>query len=559
MRYFVEANKFLELPITSGTVQNVSNTDIEISNEQVVNSGLILKAGEMVAFNNATIYVTARPILEGGTGIISAVPFNGKGEGGDGGGSSYVLPIATASILGGVKSSSAAGGISVDATGKMTYNAPTSEPLSAPKWETNTAYAVNALVEYDNNLYMCLIAHTSGTFADDLTAGKWQLVSMVLQTATASVLGGVKSSNADGKITVNNDGTMTMNTPPLTAPAWVTSTSYPQNALVENSDSIYMCLVAHTSGTFADDLAANKWKVVGSTTYTLPPASASTLGGVKIGNNVAIDANGVLSATDTTYNPFSGATSLADGTSGLVPKPTKNDLHKFLCGDGGWETAIANVYATTTLLWSGAYNSVSPSGTLTLSDVYTNYDEIILVSNGQEKSILDTSKGNVLGFYNSGGSLGENYSSEIIIDFSGNSGTATIWNYGSGMSSLVLSLVGRKYTTNSNNYSTTEQRIGTWINGKPLYQKTISGTFGSGGNDSISLLSIGIDKIIEANGWTQNTNGGFLFFGVENYDTSTVFNGYVNANKDFYTYCVGNSATSYFNQPYYITIKYTKA
>ena len=44
--------------------------------------------------------------------------------------------------------------------------------------------------------------------------------------------------------------------------------------------------------------------------YTLPKASQSELGGVKVGSNLNIDANGVLSATDTTYNQ---ATQTAQG------------------------------------------------------------------------------------------------------------------------------------------------------------------------------------------------------------------------------------------------------
>jgi archaellum component FlaC len=44
--------------------------------------------------------------------------------------------------------------------------------------------------------------------------------------------------------------------------------------------------------------------------YELPTASQQTLGGVKIGSNLSIDQDGVLSATDTTYSP---ATSQADG------------------------------------------------------------------------------------------------------------------------------------------------------------------------------------------------------------------------------------------------------
>jgi len=40
-------------------------------------------------------------------------------------------------------------------------------------WGTGTAYALGALVTNSGTHYRCLIAHTSGTFATDLAAGKW--------------------------------------------------------------------------------------------------------------------------------------------------------------------------------------------------------------------------------------------------------------------------------------------------------------------------------------------------------------------------------------------------
>lgn len=47
----------------------------------------------------------------------------------------------------------------------------------------------------------------------------------------------------------------------FTTTAWVTATSYAvgDRRLVTASGHCYRCLVAHTSGTFADDLAASKW------------------------------------------------------------------------------------------------------------------------------------------------------------------------------------------------------------------------------------------------------------------------------------------------------------
>ena len=44
------------------------------------------------------------------------------------------------------------------------------------------------------------------------------------------------------------------------ADAWVTATAYVVGDYVENSETIYTCLIAHTSGTFATDLANGKWE-----------------------------------------------------------------------------------------------------------------------------------------------------------------------------------------------------------------------------------------------------------------------------------------------------------
>jgi hypothetical protein len=208
MQITLSFDNFTELPYTSGTIQNISSqATVEICQDDTANTGLILGPGEWFSWSNSTVYARSAWDYEP-TARCAVVPFK---KGGEGGGSEYILPVATKTTLGGVKSSDEAGAIKVDSFGKMTYNAPSSTPLSAPDWETNTAYPENALVEYGDNIYICLIAHTSGTFADDLANGKWKLVSMTLQTATSSTLGGVKSSSAFGKISVNSDGTMSMN------------------------------------------------------------------------------------------------------------------------------------------------------------------------------------------------------------------------------------------------------------------------------------------------------------------------------------------------------------
>jgi hypothetical protein len=55
---------------------------------------------------------------------------------------------------------------------------------------------------------------------------------------------------------------------------WLTATAYTVGDVVENGGSAYICIVAHTSGTFATDLAALDWELVASA--TLPTQSGES-------------------------------------------------------------------------------------------------------------------------------------------------------------------------------------------------------------------------------------------------------------------------------------------
>lgn len=57
------------------------------------------------------------------------------------------------------------------------------------------------------------------------------------------------------------------------------------------------------------------------------------------GSNITIDSStNTISATDTTYSDFTGATSSTAGVAGLVPAPAAGDDTKFLSGNGLWTT-----------------------------------------------------------------------------------------------------------------------------------------------------------------------------------------------------------------------------
>lgn len=95
-------------------------------------------------------------------------------------------------------------------------------------------------------------------------------------------------------------------------------------------------------------------------TYTLPLATSSVRGGVKIGysqngknypvqlSNEQMFVNVPWTDNNTTYSVFGKATSTAAGTEGLVPAPAAGSQAKFLRGDGTWATPTNTTYTAGT-------------------------------------------------------------------------------------------------------------------------------------------------------------------------------------------------------------------
>lgn len=129
---------------------------------------------------------------------------------------------------------------------------------------------------------------------------------------------------------------------------------------ISGSDTAWAAWTAWTELAHKSDLTWTNISGKPSSFYTLPTASASTLGGVKIGAGLRIT-NGVLSATgggtadsvdwsninnkpssftpsSHTHNAFTGATSSTAGSTGFVPAPASGNQNKYLRGDGTWQT-----------------------------------------------------------------------------------------------------------------------------------------------------------------------------------------------------------------------------
>lgn len=107
---------------------------------------------------------------------------------------------------------------------------------------------------------------------------------------------------------------------------------------------------------------------------------------------------------------------------------------------------------------------------------------------------------------------------------------------------------GWEQVDNPNDYSTTETRIGTWIDGKPLYRKVIKVAVSST-TQSISL-NFSIDKLKSLNGGLDNGNQ-IIPFGYK--DDSNYCSAFIQKNNNS-LYCM----SSWSSGTFYIILEYTK-
>ncbi len=147
------------------------------------------------------------------------------------------------------------------------------------------------------------------------------------------------------------------------------SDAYLQNAYVATGD--YQMLFLDNRFYYSFDTTATS-----ATAFTYSKRELQTK--LTAGTNVQINGN-TISATDTTYTHFTGATALADGTQGLVPGPLAGDQDKFLKADGTWATvqggggaAVTTFYVDADPLSTGTKNFYSDSAkttSATISDI----------------------------------------------------------------------------------------------------------------------------------------------------------------------------------------------
>jgi hypothetical protein len=257
---------------------------------------------------------------------------------------------------------------------------------SPTPWETATEYTTVSTVFHEAIFYTCLVAHTSGTFATDLAAGKWLLVAD-LSVAAALADGSVTEAKlADSAVTANKIQTGAVTNSKLATNA-VTAAKIQDDSVITakildaNVTTAKIADVNVTTGKIADDAVTyakiqnmTSSRLLGRTTASsgdieeisvVAPLSfsggqlGSTAGIVKISTQTASASADVrfTSGIDSTYRAYRFEVEV------LVPATDNVSVSMQVSTDGGstWKTTsyLSGIWSVTSGGASGAATSTT--------------------------------------------------------------------------------------------------------------------------------------------------------------------------------------------------------
>lgn len=108
----------------------------------------------------------------------------------------------------------------------------------------------------------------------------------------------------------------------------------------------------------------------------------------------------------------------------------------------------------------------------------------------------------------------------------------------------------------AHHYSTDEKIIGTWIDGKPIYEKTISPLTTTSGNYALDVSALHLNEIIDFRIFVHNSTGGDYAFGSYWQDQQDKLGWYLQSNK---SNLIIRSGSGYAYGTGWCIIQYTKA
>lgn len=268
------------------------------------------------------------------------------------GANKYVLPTASSSTLGGVKTTS-----NVTSTSGLTA-CPIISGVPYYK-DTNTTYSlssfgITASADEINKLDGLATTKTELGYLDGVTSNvQTQLNGKLSTTGTAA------------KATADAEGQNIADT-------YIKGLSVSGRTITyTKGDGTTGTITTQDTNTTYSNMKGATTSAAGSSGLVPAPSSGAA--------NRYLRSDGTWSVppdTNTTYSDMKGATSSANGTHGLVPQPDAGEQAKFLRGDGTWQTPANTTYGAAGtslgLVKTGGDVTIS-NGTITVNDDSHNH------------------------------------------------------------------------------------------------------------------------------------------------------------------------------------------
>jgi len=332
-------------PVQNKTITAaLSNLDIDIAtNDEIDNALNIAGSGDLPTTGGIV------PIAMGGTGATTTA------------GARTNLGVSATADFANVAFS----GADDDLTGKPTIPSRTSDLANNSGYITSSA--LSGYVKSVNGA----APDSSGNVTISVSGGSSGGGSYTLPTASSSTLGGVKIGSG---LTINTNGVVSADVTASTLTAYAKATD--------------LSAVAK-SGSYND--LSNKPAIPAA--YTLPNATSSTLGGVKIGSNISVS-SGVISLTRANvtgalgYTPPVSDTTYGNATttsSGLMSSSDKSKLDSIAANANNYVHPASHpasmITGLTAVATSGSYNDLSDIPAIPVVDDSLSGDSTNAVQN----------------------------------------------------------------------------------------------------------------------------------------------------------------------------------